>query len=383
MCHRGPPVPQRFPSTAGQRSSQNQYPTDQPPADIADSILTNPWTAALVQGDSDRPQLYCNSTALTRVGLGSWAPEAAAQPQGSQGSPEDQHRSAAGKTAGQGNTEDTASQGTTEDIASQGTTEDTASQSSAESGSGEVHDYQKPAERDGCRSEGTPAKLPVPGEYSPGAASRKPADHDKHSPSSAREQQSSHSCSSMQANGCQGRDGSRPRGHAKRAPPHPGHGARQGIEAVEQHQASPSTTASGAQHAGLQTSSSDRVSSHADAHGGSAAQAQHTSNADWAAAFTSRCGKQSDGAGQFTAAPSCNAGADTGTCSAKHRGFASWIGDFGHLEGPRFSKQQGKTWQAHMRSQKDQPADSPCNTGSLPQVRKTFLVAGMTVVYFL
>lgn len=376
MCYRGPPVTQRFHSTPGQRVSQNRYATDQPPADIADSILTNPWTAALVQWDSDRPQLYCNSAALTRVGLGSWAPEAAARPQGLQASPQDKCPSAAEKTGSQGTIKGRASQGITEDADSQDNIENTASRSTAASSCSEVHGSQTAAEPDGHSADSMPAKLSVPAGHSPVYAYiRKPAGNGERRPCSEGEKQPSYSCSSMQGDdGCQVRKGSHLPGRpspSKGGPPHPGNGACQGIEAVQQHEGSPSGAASGAQQACLHPTSSD--SSRADRQGCNAAQAQSTSNADWAAAFTGRCGKQNDGAGHCTAATRCDAGADKRTGSAKQRGFTSWIGNFGHLDGPRFTKQQGKAWQTYMRSQKDQPAESPCSTGSVPEVRPSLV----------
>ena len=42
--------------------------------------------------------------------------------------------------------------------------------------------------------------------------------------------------------------------------------------------------------------------------------------------------------------------------SARHRGYANWLGDFGHLDGPKFSKQASKAWQAHMHELRDHPS---------------------------
>ena len=73
---RQPASIKRFLAQPASRPVKAHYATDEPAADIADSLLSNRWTAALVQKDSAAPELYCNSTALTRVGLGSWAPDA-------------------------------------------------------------------------------------------------------------------------------------------------------------------------------------------------------------------------------------------------------------------------------------------------------------------
>lgn len=56
----------------GHRSLQGRYVTEQPATDIADSLMSNPWTAALVCDSSDRPDLYGKAAALTRAGLSAW-----------------------------------------------------------------------------------------------------------------------------------------------------------------------------------------------------------------------------------------------------------------------------------------------------------------------
>ena len=59
---------------------QGRYATDQPATDIADSLLTNPWTAALVSGRSDSPECYDKGPALARAGLSTWERAPALQP---------------------------------------------------------------------------------------------------------------------------------------------------------------------------------------------------------------------------------------------------------------------------------------------------------------
>ena len=71
-CCRQKAAPQTFLDTPGRRSLQGRYITEQPATDIADSLMTNPWTAALVHDSSDGQQLYDKGSALTRAGLGSW-----------------------------------------------------------------------------------------------------------------------------------------------------------------------------------------------------------------------------------------------------------------------------------------------------------------------
>lgn len=73
------------------------------------------------------------------------------------------------------------------------------------------------------------------------------------------------------------------------------------------------------------------------------------------------------------------------SCAGSTRGYASWIGDFGHLEGPRFSKQQGKAWQAHMRSQRDRPNNSfqppraTADVGHSPILKQVVSLLGMSL----
>lgn len=65
-------MPQHFLDTAGRRSLQGRYAIEQPATDIADSLMTNPWTAALVSGSTIEQDVYDKGSALTRAGLGTW-----------------------------------------------------------------------------------------------------------------------------------------------------------------------------------------------------------------------------------------------------------------------------------------------------------------------
>lgn len=69
---RQPIKPQKFLESPGRRSPHGRYVTEQPATTIAESLMTNPWTAALVSDSTDRPELYNKGSALTRAGLSTW-----------------------------------------------------------------------------------------------------------------------------------------------------------------------------------------------------------------------------------------------------------------------------------------------------------------------
>lgn len=240
---RHPPVSQKLQSTPGQRSSEGHYKTEQPPADIADSIFINPWTAALMQGDAATPPLYSNSLALTRIGLGSWAPgpdDADVVPK-----PSLQARSSSQPAPER----DTATLCAAET--------DTASTHGADEHHDERHDGNSDGEpTDSCSGMSREDAGPV--------------DHSRHSGDDV----SQNRLGAAQ----EGQHQSKPAGAVQR---------------------SPASAASGSQHAGAQTSSrSDSGSNSADA-----PHAQPSCHADWAAAFTSQQGKQAAGLGQHGVAP--------------------------------------------------------------------------------
>lgn len=330
---------QKLQSTPGQRSSEGHYRTEQPPADIADSILINPWTAALMQGDAAIPQLYSNSLALTRLGLGSWAP-----------GPDDADFVPKPSLQAFSNPQPAPER-------------DTATLCSAETDAASTHGAHEHHDHD---------------EHHDGDSDREPTD----------------SCSDMS------REDAGPADHNRQSDDDVCHN-RPGAAQAGQHQSkpggavqlSPASSVSGSQHAAAQISSSSDRGSNPTASGADAPQAQvPASHTDWAAAFTNKQGEQAAGLGQHGAA--AKGEDDKGAESRTHfsrgniqgmispclkpqythgqlwlqpvsgaglarvlRGYTSWLGDFGHLEGPRFSKQQGKAWQAHMRSQRDQPAN--------------------------
>lgn len=89
---------------------------------------------------------------------------------------------------------------------------------------------------------------------------------------------------------------------------------------------------------------------------GAAMQQTVSASVDWAAAFTSKQGTQTQGLG--LAATGVDSASSIREGTAKQRGYMSWIGDFGHLDGPRFTKQQGRAWQSYMRNQRHQPGDA-------------------------
>lgn len=351
----------------GQRSSEGQYRTEQPPADIADSILSNPWTAALMQGDADRPQLYANSLALTRIGIGSWAPEPA-------------HAHAGPKPSSQAHPQD---QPTPEkDV--------TADFSSSETETASLHSSH---EEDECRPDAESDRQATDSCSSEGKDGAGSAGGDMHSDDSCDHRQ--------------GRSGS---GGQQQDPVKPGDPVLH----------SKPSAAAGSQHADARTSSSDKGSSerasspalpsepnascglYADAipsssdganlspdkgssntgrsgtgssdTGGSPVasctnvpRVQPACHTDRAVTFTDRHGEQTQGSQQNSAAPNSEGSNVKG---GRQRGFANWIGDFGHLEGPRFNKQQGRAWQAHMRSQRDQPPESCSNPHPVAEVGK-------------
>lgn len=370
-CRR-PPVPQRFHGMPGQRSSEGQYRTEQPPADIADSILSNPWTAALMQGDADRPQLYANSLALTRIGIGSWAPEPA-------------HAQAGPKLSSQGHhqPQPTPDTDVTADFSSSET--DTASLHSSH-GEDELRldaeadrqatDSCSSGREDGAGSAGDDMHSGDSRDHRQGRSDStgqqqdrvKPADPVLHSKPNvaAGSQHADASTSSSE------RDSSdRADSPALQSEPDAASG---GLSADALPSSADQGSSDGATLSPERDSSnkgrsdkgnSDRGSS-PTASDASAARAQPARYIDRAVAFTNRHGEQTRGLQQNSAAPN----SEESNVKGGRRGFASWIGDFGHLEGPRFNKQQGRAWQAHMRSQRDQPPESCSNPHSVPEVGK-------------
>ncbi|KAL0033098.1 hypothetical protein WJX79_003109 [Trebouxia sp. C0005] len=297
---RPPPPPQRFHTLPIARSSDGRYSTDQPATDIADSILSNPWTAALVQDDADMPQLYCNSTALTRVGLGSWAPD---QPS-MQKCLQNAHKGSP------------APEGVAPEVQGARPTEGSAICSVSESGSrGSKHSgrcTKAGSDGDDCNAD------------SPG---------------------------SVLGNGTEqagGTDGCNAGSLARQE-----HGScslhKTGLRHTDQLLSDPSS--SGTQHQPMSVSNQDD----SDTDRVAAQQTKITGVDHWAAAFTSKTGRQQQGAGPQAAAQPGRGDSSSGQGPVKQRVFTSWIGDFGHLDGLRFSKQQGREWQAQMRSQRDQP----------------------------
>ena len=348
---RHPPAPQKFHSMPGQRSSQGQYRTEQPPADIADSILTNPWTAALMQGDSDRPQLYSNNLALTRIGIGSWAAEPA-------------DARAVPQPGLQGHTQ--------------------SQQVPGDSVKVDLSSY-KTAAASLCGSQ----------------------EEDEHGLESKHIKQATDSCSSLSEDGAGSVCGHR---HAHHEHDHrQGRTAQHDSPAWPQDQSKPagpmlhkaSSAASDSHHADALVSSSDKGSSDRarsdegssgrvcsdkarsgrgsspNANSAHATHAQPACRTGWTAAFTDNHGEQAQGLPRHDAAPNSDKLKSTG---GKQRGFASWIGDFGHLEGRQFNKQQGRAWQAYMRSQRDQPSISSSSSHSISEVGEvcsgTSLVCG-------
>ena len=334
---RHPPAPQKFRSTPGQRSNQGQYRTEQPPADIADSILTNPWTAALMQGDSDRPQLVSNNLALTRIGIGSWA-----------ASPADAHAHAAPQPSLRAHPQ---SQQDSDNSVK-------ADLSSSETAAASLHGSQ---EEDEHRLECRPGKQ---GTDSCSSASEDGAgsvggDSHSHHDHNHRQVHSAHWAWQQ--------------GQSERAGPmqHLASSAESDSQQTDVRTSSSDKSSSGKVRSDKGRSdwgcsnkaSSDRGSSPA----ASGANAQPACHTDWAAQFTSKHGEQAQGLRQHDAAPKDEEDKVTG---GRQRGFTSWIGDFGHLEGPRFNKQQGRAWQVHMRSQRDQPPNSSSSPHSMAEVGK-------------
>jgi hypothetical protein len=298
---RPPLPPQRFHTLPIARSSDGRYSTDQPATDIADSILTNPWTAALVQDDADMPQLYCNSTALTRVGLGSWAPD---EPS-TQKCLQNTHKGGP------------APEGVAPEVQGARPTGANAVCSISESGSrGSKHSGQcTEAWPDSDDSNaGSPGSVVGDGAQSQAGGSAGPIAGNLAG-------QEHGSCS-----------------------PH-----KTGLRHTDRLLSDPSS--SGTQRQPMSVSDQDD----ADTDRAAAQQIKVTGIDHWAAAFTSKNGRQQQGAGPQAAAQQGRGVSSSAQGPAKQRGFTSWIGDFGHLDGPRFSKQQGRAWQAQMRSRRDHP----------------------------
>lgn len=365
----------------GQRSSEGQYRTEQPPADIADNILSNPWTAALMQGDADRPQLYANSLALTRIGIGSWAPEPAhahASPQpNSQTLPPPQPIPEKDATANLSLSET-----------------DTASLHSSHGEDDRKLDAGCDRQAtDSCSSEHSCSRMHVTGagcdmhsgdsnDHRQGRSGNtgqqqdrvKPADPVLHSkPSAAAASQHADARTSSSDEGSSDKANS-PALHSepKNASARPYADATPNSADLGSSDGANSVPERGSSNNGRWgTGSSDRGSS-PTACGANAPCAQPCRYIDKAIAFTDRHSEQTEGLQQSIAAPNSEGSNVKG---GRHRGFASWIGDFGHLEGPRFNKQQGRAWQAHMCSQRDQPAESCSNPRSVAEVGKHIFAA--------
>ncbi len=243
------------------------------------------------------PQLYCNSTALTRVGLGSWAPDEPSMQKCLQNA----HKGGP------------APEGAAPEVQGARPTEGGSICSMSESGSrGSRHSGQ-------CTEAGPSG-----------------GDSNCDSPGSVVDD-SARSQAGGSADPIAGQE------HGSCSP----HKTR--LRHTDQLLCDPSS--SGEQHQAM--SVSDQDDSDTDR---AAAQQNKAAGVDhWAAAFTSKDGRQQQGAGPQAAAQQGRGGSSSGQGPAKQRGFTSWIGDFGHLDGPRFNKQQGRAWQAHIRSQPDQP----------------------------
>ena len=246
------------------------------------------------------PQLYCNSTALTRVGLGGWAPDQPSMQNCLQNAPNG----------------GPAPEGVALEVQGARPTEGSAVCSMSECGSrGSKHSEQcteagLSGDHSNCDSPGSVvddgARSQAGGSAGPIAGDLAGQEHD--------------SCS-----------------------PH-----KTGLRHTDQLLSDPSS--SGKQHEPMFVSGQDQSETDRAA----AQQTKVLGTDHWAAAFTSKDGQQQQGAGPQAAAQQGRGGS---SCRqpAKQRGFTSWIGDFGHLDGPRFNKQQGRAWQAQMRSQRDQP----------------------------
>lgn len=247
------------------------------------------------------PQLYCNSTALTRVGLGSWAPDGThtqnCLPNGQEVRPT---------------------------LVAAGTDEQGAGST------GEAAVCSEPGSEHNART------MPDCGS---------PAD----SPPEAEDETS---CQAASRAGKYDRDG-----HNGQSP-----ATTDGRPSQRPQSASPIS----AQH--QQSVSALHASKDGSPHTNRAfvQQMQSSGTDHWAAAFTSKHGRQKQGPGLHAEALCTRGISGGGQGSAKQRGFTSWIGDFGHLKRPSFNKQQGRAWQAHMRSQRDLP-DADHGSGEQPE----------------
>ena len=355
-------MPQHFQSTPSSRSRQTQYRTDVPPADIADSILSNPWTAGLAQADGDLPQLYSTSTALTRVGLGSWAPDKSIQQQRLRHLLQERPESQA---------------------------EDNASHDEANSHSDGQSDAQTDVQSDaqsGCQSEARSDLTDQHGDgaqdrkHSPHRGSDRPNEHGRGRASrslSQCSQQSTGSNFDRPSDSCSSVQKDKDDETTRRTPD-----CRKAWQAGSEEKAALRDKGKVADQQG-QSRCEDRAqrsplmsaanTHHAIAHASSLGRGKqpHTSSAHVVgamtadsnpdSAFTSKQGLQQTGAGQLAAAPRQKAGTISGSPSGRQRRLTSWVGDFGHLQGPRFTKQQGRAWATLMQSQRDKPDESPAS----------------------
>ncbi len=274
------------------------------------------------------PQLYCNSTALTRVGLGSWAPD------------EPSMQECLQKSAHKGGP---APKNVAPEVQGARPTEGTSICSMSESGSrGSRHSEQcteagPSGDNSDCDSPGSVvdvvARSQAGGAAMPIAGNFAGQEHGSYSPHKI------------------------------------------GLRHRDPLLSGPSS--SGEQHQPMSVSDQDD----SDTDRTAAQQTQVTGDDQWAAAFTSKDGRQWQGAGPQAAARKGRGEGISGQGLAKQRGFTSWIGDFGHLDGPRFNKQQGRAWQAHMRSQQDQPhAQSESEDDPEPKLQVCRAFLDITIV---
>lgn len=309
MC-RQPPAPQRFQTLPGARSKEGRYSTDQPATDIADSILTNPWTAALVQDDSVGPQLYCNSTALTRIGLGSWAPDEAAYQ----------------KSPGHGQD---------------------ARIASVDSRDGTAVDLQKQAakvpENDVCSESSSEHSMHSSGTGSDCGSNRASGSADNQADGETGPQQDGYATDDT--------------GHQHEAVTADSTSGAHPNKLQSKHTAAPQPKSFNPDHCPQPSCTGDACNGSSSHTNGAPVQPAASAGTEhWSAAFTSKHGRQQQGSGPHAAASGIACTEGSGQAGTKPRDYTSWIGDFGHLSGPRFTKQLGIAWQAHMRDQRDQPA---------------------------
>ena len=336
-------APQRFQTAPAERSRHSRYRTEQPPTDIAESILNNPWTAALLHEDAHRPELYCNSTALTRVGLGSWAPD---------------HDAAAVKRAAS----DCMSAGDPHHNSQQ------FSQQCDHAVAGRHGSSEKQSCVHDCEQDASKVDSDAGVEQSVGSDEEDASSHSSRAAAELHAGSCSSTSDSTTSDASTKQEKKRAAGDSdsccEHAEPHLKQPSPTSTNTLAQRQHSRHAVGADSAHA-----QDDGADMHSNTDAATASPSPNSIDL-WRNARSGAQGKGIGGVGPTGATPEGASCKSTCKKPLRQRGFTSWIGDFGHLDGPRFTKEQGRAWQAHMRSHRDHCSDACSHAHSAEEVCK-------------